>query len=105
MSNEEEIFEYDEEAAVKFIHNYLPQELKEKFTDDDIYYFLDVICDFYEKNDYLDEDDAEKEERELIKFIMQQAKKDDIGTFTSEEVTIFLRAEEAYTDTLDFFDD
>lgn len=105
MSNEEELFDYDEEAAVNFIHNYLPQELKEKFTHDNIYYFLDVICDFYEENDYLNEDDSDKEERELIKFIIRQAKKDNIGTFTSEEVVILLRAEEAYTDTLDFFDD
>jgi hypothetical protein len=99
--SEEEGFDYDEEAAVAFIHNYLPQELKEKFTDDDIYYIFDVICDFYEENDYLNEDDEEKEERELIAYIIQQAKKDQIGDFSSEEILIVLRAESAYTDTLD----
>jgi hypothetical protein len=72
MENEE-LFEYDDEAAIAFIRNYLPLELKEKFSDDDIYYILDVICDFYELNDYLNEDDEEKEERELIKYIVQQA--------------------------------
>lgn len=104
MSEQEELFEYDEEAAVAFIHNHLPQELKEKFSDDDIYYILDVICDFYDKNDYLNEDDEEKEERELIRFIIQQAKKDKIGDYSEEEVTIVLRAESAYTDTLDISD-
>jgi hypothetical protein len=105
MSKEEEVsFEYDDEAAVKFIHNYLPQELKEKFSEDDVYYVLDVICDFYELNDYLDEDDEEKEERELVKYIVQQAKKDKIGDFLPEDVLILLRAEAAYTDTLDIFD-
>ncbi|MDR3217587.1 MAG: hypothetical protein LBU22_01175 [Dysgonamonadaceae bacterium] len=104
MSDENELFEYDEEKAVAFILNYLPQELKEKFADDDIYYILDVICDFYEKNDYLDEDDEEKEEQELIRFIVQQAKKDNIGDYQTEDILIVLRAESAYTDTLDIFD-
>ncbi|GHT76386.1 hypothetical protein AGMMS50262_14440 [Bacteroidia bacterium] len=95
------MFEYDDEAAVKFIQNYLPQELKEKFADDDIYYVLDVICEFYEKNDWLDEDDEEKEEKELIQFIIQQAKKDEIGEFTDDEIRLLLTAESAYSDTLD----
>ena len=95
------MFEYDEEAAVKFIQNHLPQEMKERFSDDDIYYILDVICEFYEENDYLNEDDEEKEEKELIRFILQQAKKDEIGEYTAEEILMVLRAEEAYSDTLD----
>jgi hypothetical protein len=95
-------FDYDEEAAVKFIQNYLPQELKERFSDDDIYYIMDVICDFYEANDYMDEEDEEKEEKELIRFILQETKKEGIGEYTPEEILLVLRAEEAYSDTLDF---
>ena len=95
------MFEYDEEAAVKFIENHLPQEMKERFSDDDIYYILDVICEFYEENDYLNDDDEEKEEKELIRFILQQAQKDKIGKYTSEDILMVLRAEEAYSDTLD----
>jgi len=96
-----ETFEYDEGAAVEFIHKNLPQELKVKFTDDTLYYILDLICEFYEKNDYLAEDDEEKEERELIAFIVQQAKTDEIGDFLPEDILLVLRAEEAYMDTLD----
>jgi hypothetical protein len=95
-------FDYDEEAAVKFIQNYLPQELKERFSEDDIYYILDVMCDFYEENDCLDEEDEEKEERELIRFITRQAQKDGVGNYTPEEILLVLKAEEAYSDTLDF---
>jgi len=96
----DEVFEYDDMAAVEFIHNNLPQELKEKFSDDTLYYILDLICEFYEKNDYLSEDDEEKEERELISFIVQQAKKDKIGDFLPEDILLVLRAESAYMDTL-----
>lgn len=101
---QEELFEYDDEAAVAFIQNHLPQELKDKFSDDDIYYFLDVICEFYEKNDYLNEVDEEKEERELIQFIIKQSKRDGIGDFSVEEIMFVLRAESAYSDTLDIFE-
>ena len=101
MSNENEIFEYDEDAAVEFIYNHLPQDLKVKFTDDTIYYILDLICEFYEKNDYLNEDDEEKEEKELIAFIVQQAQKDAVGNFSRDDILMVLRAEEAYMDSLD----
>jgi len=95
------INDYDEVVAVSFIQNQLPQELKERFSEDDLYYFLDLLCEFYEQNDYLEEEDEEKEERELIDFIIKQSVKDEIGEFTSEEILMFLRAESAYTDTLD----
>lgn len=99
MSNE---FQYDDVAAVKFIQNHLPQDLKSRFAEDDIYYLLDVICDFYEKRDWLIDDDEEQEEKELTQFLIQQAAKDEIGKFTEEEVRLFLAAEAAYSDTLEF---
>jgi len=95
------MFEYDDEVAVKFIQNYLPQELKERFSEDQIYYILDVICEFYEKSDWLNDDDEEREERELIKFIVQQAAKDEIGEYSEDEIRLVLVAEAAYSDTLD----
>jgi len=101
MDEQNEIFEYDEDAAVAFIGNYLPQELKVKFPDDTLYYLLDLICEFYEKNDYLNEDDEEKEERELIAFIVQQSQKDKIGDFLPEDILLVLQGEEAYMDTLE----
>jgi len=95
------MFEYDDEMAVKFITNHLPMDLKDKFPEDTIYYLLDVICEFYEKQDWLDNDDEEKEERELIEFMIQQSDKDGIGKFTEEEIRLVLAAEEAYSDTLE----
>jgi hypothetical protein len=93
--------EYDEDVAVEFIHNYLPQDLKIIFSKDTLYYILDLICEFYEKNDYLNDDDEEKEEKELIAFIVKQSQKDTIGNFLPDDVLLVLRAEEAYMETLD----
>jgi len=101
MNDLDEKFEYDEDVAVDFIHNHLPQDLKVIFSKDTLYYILDLICEFYEKNDYLNDDDEEKEEKELIAFIIHQAQKDAIGTFLPDDVLMVLRAEEAYMDTLD----
>ncbi len=98
------INDYDEVVAVSFIQNYLPQELKDRFSEDDLYYFLDLLCEFYEENDYLEEEDEEKEERELTDFIIKQSAKDEVGKFTPEEILMILRAESAYTDTLDIED-
>ena len=100
MSDLDETFEYDEDIAVDFIHNYLPQDLKETFSKDTLYYILDLICEFYEKNDYLNDDDEEKEEKELISFIVQQSKKNAIGNFLPDAVLMVLRAEDAYMETL-----
>ena len=33
----------DDEKTIEYIKNYLPQELKEKYSDDELYYFLDLI--------------------------------------------------------------
>ena len=101
MSEQNGTKEYDDDDAVEFIHNYLPQDLKEKFQGDTLYYILDLICEFYEKNDYLSEDDEEKEEKDLIAFIVRQSKKNAIGNFKSEDILLVLRAEEAYMNTLD----
>jgi len=101
MSDKDETFEYDDDVAVEFIHNHLPQDLKEIFSKDSLYYILDLICEFYEKNDYLNDDDEEKEEKELIAFIVQQAQRDAIGNFLPDDILMVLRAEAAYMDTLD----
>ena len=48
-SFEEELRIDDEEnkRELEFIRNYLPQEVKTHFTDDDIYYLMDAIVDYY----------------------------------------------------------
>ena len=43
MSQDEDLFVYDEDEAVRYILNVLPQELKEKYSHDDIGYVTDVV--------------------------------------------------------------
>ena len=54
MSDKDDLI-YDEDDSVAFIQNYLPQELKGKFSNDDINYIVDLIYEFYESKGFLDE--------------------------------------------------
>lgn len=84
--------------AVAFIQQQLPQELKEKFSEDQLYYFLDLIADYYatsgvldatpDKDGYVDID-IEKMATELS----NQAAKEKMGVFTPEEISFVIEAE------------
>ena len=37
----------DDRLTVEYIKNYLPQDLKDRFTEDELYYFIDVIGEYY----------------------------------------------------------
>jgi hypothetical protein len=99
MAKKEEI-QYDEEDAVKFIQNYLPQELKEKFSDDDILYLLDLAEEFYESKgdiDFFGEDDDD----ELIAYIVKNAKEDEVGSFEPDAISHILDGELGYCESID----
>ncbi len=100
---------YDDDDSVKFIQNYLPQELKGKFSNDDITYIVDLIYEFYESKGFLDEDsddegNVEIDEEELITFVVKNAKKDGIGKFTPEEIAFIVQGEMEYCDSIHMFD-
>ncbi|MDH6356511.1 hypothetical protein [Parabacteroides sp. PF5-9] len=108
MSDKDD-FRYDEDDSVKFIQNYLPQEMKGKCSDDDINYIVDLIYDFYESRGYLsddedDEGDIEIDEDELIAYVVKNAQKDGVGKFEPEEVTFIVQGELAYCDSINMFD-
>ncbi len=110
MSEKDDLFVYDEDDSVKFIQNYLPQELKGKFSDDDINYIVDLIYDFYESKGYLDDDtadderDVEIDEDELVSYVIKNAKKDGVGKFEADEITFIVQGELEYCDSLNMFE-
>ena len=60
MKEIDDLPEFDDDEAIAFILKFIPQELKEKVTEDDIAYILDIIYDFYESNGLIDEDSTEE---------------------------------------------
>ena len=70
----------DDEKTIEFIKNYLPQELKEKFSDDELYYFLDLIDEYYSESGILDaQPDADGyvdiDLEEVVAYIVKEAKR------------------------------
>lgn len=109
MSTGTDSIEYDEDDAVKYIQNYLPQELKGKFSNDEINYIIDVIYDFYEDKglmnmDAQDDQIVDIDEDEMIEFVMKNTKKDKIKNFSSEEITFIIQGELAYCESLNIFE-
>ncbi len=78
----------DDRKTVEYIQNYLPQELKDKFTEEELYYFIDVIGEYYV--DLLDkhsgDEDIDIDVEEVAKYVAKQAKKDKMGEFDPEDL-------------------
>jgi len=109
MSTELDNLGYDEDKAVEFIQNYLPQEMKGKFSNDEINYVIDVIYEFYEDKGLLDEatsdeDIVDIDEDELIEFVLKNTKRDKVKKFSSDEITFIIQGELAYCDSLNIFE-
>jgi hypothetical protein len=99
--------EYDEEDSLRFIQEHLPEEMKDEFSDDEINYIVDLIYEFYEDKGFLDaseESEIEIDEDELLDYIFENARKDNVREFTDEQIEAIVAGELAYCDTLNLFD-
>ena len=81
----------DDEKTIEFIRNYLPQELKEKFSEDELYYFLDLIDEYYSESGILDvQPDADGyvdiDLEQVVEFIVKEAQKDEVGEYDPEDI-------------------
>lgn len=104
MQNDEfSIEDLDDEKTIAYIRERLPQDLKEKFSDNEFYFFLDTIYDYYDKSGILDSNDeyVDIDIDEIAKFIAKEAKKNNIGDFDPEELYFVVEGELAYNGILD----
>ena len=78
----------DDRQTVEYIKNYLPQDLNDRFTEDELYYFIAVIGEYYV--DLLDkhsgDEDIDIDVEDVAKFVAKQAKKDKMGDFDPEDL-------------------
>ena len=96
----------DDEKTIEFIRQRLPQDLKEKYSDDEFVYFLDTIYDYYDKSGILDsQGDAdgyiEIDIDAIAKYVAKEAKKNNIGDFDPEELFFVVEGELAYCGVID----
>ncbi len=109
MSNEKDLIPYDEDDAVKFIQNYIPQEIKGKFTNDEITYIIDIVYDYYDEKGFMNDDTDENsvvdiDEEEIVSYVLKYTKKDKINSFTADEIAFIIQGELAYCDSIGIFE-
>ena len=95
----------DDQKTIEFIKNYLPQDLKDKFTEDDLYYILDVIVDYYTSSGCLDVQPDEEgyiniDQDEIVNYIVKEAKKDGMGPYDPDDVFFVVQGEMEYGNSL-----
>ncbi len=97
MATEDLIF--DEDAALRYIMDFIPEEDRQGLTEDDIVYVLDVIDEFYESEGLLAEDETTAEasidEEKMYNFVLKAAKKDKVE-ITTEQLQLILEGEYEY---------
>ena len=98
MSSFEEELRLDEEEnrrEVAFIRERLPQELKSTFSDDNLYYFLDAIVDYYYDSGILEstDDEVDIDLQQVANAVTEQAQRDKVGTFNPEDVYYIVEAD------------
>ena len=98
MSSFDDELRMDEDEnrrELTFIRERLPQEIKSHFSDDDLYYLMDAIVDYYYESGIL-ESEAEEVDIDLQKVadaVTEQAKRDKKGNFDPEEVFYVVEAD------------
>ncbi len=103
--SQEELFTYDEDEAVRYIINVLPQELKEKYSHDEIVYITDIVYDYYDKKGLFDDqvdEEVELDEEDIIAFACKCAHKDGMA-IADEDMPFLVRGELDYEESLGVF--
>ena len=95
----------DDEKTIEFIKNYLPQELKEKFTTEDLEYIFDVIVEYYTTSGCLDVQPDEEgfiniDQDEIVDYVVKTAAKENMGPYDPEDVFFVVQGEMEYGNQL-----
>lgn len=97
---------YDEDDAIKFIRATLPQEVSERYDDDEILYVIDIIWDWYERNGYLKIDAGVTEEEELdvaklTAYVTKEIKKDGEVVMDPTDIDMIVKGELEYEESIE----
>jgi len=108
MKDDSDLLEFDDDAAIAFIMDYIPQHVKDKITDNEVEYFLDVIYDYYESKGLIDENSTEAaaiDEEDMLIYVMDAVKKDKVIKLTEEEVRYILDGEYQYGKSIGIYEE
>lgn len=101
---------YDEQDALNFIRQYIPAEIRDKYSDDEILFIIDTIWDYYESKGMLEisaelTDEEELDVKALADYVRKEIKKDGEIMMDPADIDYIVKGELAYEQTLDIFGD
>lgn len=96
----------DDARTIAYIKEHLPNELQGQFTDEQLYYFLDTIMDYYSTSGLLDaepdKDDYINVDIEAVaQYVQERAQMEGMGTFSIEDLENIIETEMDYSESLE----
>lgn len=97
---------YDEDEALTFIRQRLPEDANTKLDDDDVLCVVDLIWDYYDSKGMLSLENFDDEEElldtaELIKFVKKEVAADEELNIPSKIIEVIIKAELDYEKSLE----
>ena len=100
--------EFDENDAIAYIRNFIPEKIRNKYSDDEILLLIDTMYDFYEKGDeqetLYDEGDGASDDyniNEIVNYVKKSIRKDPDNQIDMDDVKVLVEGELEYENTLD----
>lgn len=90
----------EDAKEVAFIYNYIGQENSELFSEDDIYYCIDVILEYLDSlsNTADEEGYIDIDTEEIVRYIEKKAKKEQMGPYDHDALLLLVDAELEYNE-------
>lgn len=98
---------FDENDAIEFIRNFIPSDIKNKYSDNDILLLMDTMFDFYDENEDDDElynEDIVNDEafiNRIVNYVKKSIRKDPDNAIEMDDVKHLVLGEVNYESTLD----
>lgn len=105
MDNEILLGAEEDAREMQYIMRYLPQEVRERITEDDVYYILDVLIEYYEESGLFEK--AENDEfvdvdlEDIVAYIKKKSHKEKQGPYEEEDLLFVVQAEMDYNEQLE----
>lgn len=106
MNFEEELLQDAQEDAfiVSYVQQNLPQEVAEKFTEEDLYYILDVAEEYFAESGVLEAESdkdgyVEVDLEAAANYIKAYAQKEQKTNYDIEDLELILEAQLSYGET------
>ena len=93
----------DDVKTIEYIKDYLPQDLKNKFSEEDLYYIVDMITDYYANSGILDQKPDKDgyiaiDQDAIVAYILAAAEKDGMGPYEADDVFFVVQGEAEYAE-------